>query len=69
MKYSEEIIKKLNELQAFPQDAGELWEEFTSLITRYDEFDASCKRNHYPMQCGGNPFFKPENIGKKINAI
>ena len=40
MKYSEEIIKKLNELQAFPQDAGELWEEFTSLITRYDEFDA-----------------------------
>ena len=61
MKYSEEIIKKLNEFQAFPQDAGELWEEFSSLITRYDEFDAACKYHHiYPMQCGGNPYYKPK---------
>ena len=60
MKYSAEILKKLNELHAFPQDGGELMEELTTLITRYDEFDAACKRNKYPMQCGGNPYWKPK---------
>lgn len=59
MKYSEEILKKLDEIKTFSENAEKL-EEFNVLITRYDEFDASCKRNKYPMQCGGNPYWKPK---------
>tara|TARA_Y100000310_G_C20215348_1_gene593274 strand:+ start:424 stop:606 length:183 start_codon:yes stop_codon:yes gene_type:complete len=59
MKYSEEILKKLDEIKTFSKSAEKL-EEFNVLITRYDEFDASCKRNNYPMQCGGNPYWKPK---------